>query len=517
MDITNDTGFKRLSSISEISTESCADYTLPDYLGDVRRILFTECEARQSGKYSDENGVEFSGIVAYEIVYLDSENKLSRTSFTSDYDLRSRAGEEERCGAYATPAVSSYTLRLTGPRRISARANVSASVKSICEDELSASGTTFENEERAQTLEETLKLRCCAEGESIEREYAERLERLDGIIADEIEVIYSGAEAMVSQATADEDKIKLEGELVLYALLSVDGSPIYLAEKTVSFEENVPFVDARSDMRFIPRAEVRSAVANVNADEAGAEVVLSAIVEYCALGEYNTQVKAKTDAYITDGDVENLYRDYRYTELVDCAWICENVSCDISSEKVSAEKLREIPYLSATVRVERSELAGGEASLGGELRVAGVASVTDENGEISYTGLKFSVPFEKRVKCAASPASDKRLEYSLSAPVVTAAVDAGSIRINYRLLGSVVVSSVSSKKLLSTSSIVESDAAEARKSITVYYPVSGDTLFGVAKKFRTPVARLAANNGISASASTDGDAGLEGVSRLFIY
>ena len=151
MEIINEGKFQRLSATHDISAESQTDYILPDYQGDVRRILFTECKLARSGKYSDETGDEFSGILTYEVVYLDSEGKLTRASFTSDYDLRLKATDDERKAAFAEPRVTSCTIRLTGPRRISAKATVSATVECVCEDEIYATGSAFENEAERRT------------------------------------------------------------------------------------------------------------------------------------------------------------------------------------------------------------------------------------------------------------------------------------------------------------------------------------------------------------------------------
>lgn len=515
MDIINEGKFKKLCRVADVSTESQADYTLPDYLGDVRKVLFTTCEAKQAGKFSDENGDEFSGIVAYEVVYLDSENKLSSAGFTSDYDLRHKSADQGKIAAFATPSATSYNVRLTGPRRLSARATVSASVKCIAEDEISVSGSTFACETEPQTLEGVLKIRNISESEPIEREFAERVERLDGVIEDETRVIYCGAEVLLDDARAEDDRGSIKGEIILYALLSIDEAPLYLASKTVEFDEAVPFVGVSADMHLIPRAEVRSVTASVNADEAGCEVVVSSIVELSCVAEYNTPVLAKEDVYLTCAEVNNTYRDYKYNTLGGVVKVSEACTAELRAEELSAEKIRDIPYLKATVKVENVSREEGEAVISGELRCVGVASVIDENGEISYTGLRFALPIEQRVTLGGASESEE-LSATLEAHAVSALLDTSTVKINYKLTGELTSAASLSKKLLTSSEAAEPIEAE-RGRITVYYPTDADTLFSVAKKYKTKVAKLSHDNDIAVQASAGDVESLGGVSRLIIF
>ena len=515
MDIINEGKFKRLCRIADVSTESQVDYTLPDYLGDVRKILFTTCEAKQAGKFSDENGDEFSGIVAYEVVYLDSENKLTSASFTSDFDLRLKSSEQGKIAAFATPAATSYNIRLTGPRRFSARATVSASVKCIAEDEIAVSGSSFDGQSEPQTLESVLKIRNIAESEAIEREFAERIERLDGVIEDEVSVVYSGAEVIFDEANAEDDKAALKGEIILYALLSIDGAPLYLASKSVEFDETVPFPGISADMIITPHAELRSVTANVHADEAGCDVILSAIVEFSAEGEHNCSVLAKEDVYLTCADVNNTYREYKYNTLTDLIKISESRSAQIRAEEISSEKIRDIPYLRASAKVEKVSCEAGEAVISGELRAVGIASTVDDNGDVGYTSLRFALPIEHRVSYE-GVSDSAELSASFEAHTVSAVLDGSEVKIGYKLTGELLATDTVSKKLLVSSDVAAPTEAE-RGMITVYYPTDKDTLYSVAKKYKTKVAKLSHDNGIASQASAGECASLGSVERLIIF
>ena len=83
--------FLRCERRGEIYTDTSADHSLPDYNGDVRRILYTNAQVHPSGSFENGDSVDFSGIVVYDIVYADSENRINTASFSSDYDFSPRA------------------------------------------------------------------------------------------------------------------------------------------------------------------------------------------------------------------------------------------------------------------------------------------------------------------------------------------------------------------------------------------------------------------------------------------
>ena len=519
MEITSDMKFKRVSSCAELSCESSVDYTLPDYLGDVRKILYTECAARPSGKFIDDGEVEFSGIVVYNVVYLDSEGKPCGVSFTSDYDGTVKCPDAELVGVYAQPAVSSYNVRLTGPRRFSAKAVVGGRCDVVTEDMIAASGTAFGGEEEPETLTRVMNFRSVAMSERVEREYAEVLERLEGAVADELEVVWSGAEVDFESVTAADGSVIVKGELDVYAVVSAPDSPLYFIEREIPFEETVPFPDVTRGMSLIPEASVVSLVTNINAEETGAEIIASVVVEYEVRGEYNESVSVVSDAFVKSSATENTYKDYGYTELLECVSLSESESCEVDCSSLPCESLRQVIYLVANPKIEKAVEESGALKLYGEVRFSGVASEVSEEGEISYTGIKFTSPIDKTVKCSASFASDLIAEVKLTPTLAGAVIDGDKLDINYTLCGNVTLSVKKTASVLATSDIIEETKyVETSGRITVYYPEDGETLFDVARRFHKSKETIAEDNNISVLTSADGGSvDLGEYKRIYIF
>ena len=283
MDFNTDVNYLRNIKCADVYTESQVDYVLPDYLGDVRKILFTEASLRPSGRFAGGEEVEFSGIVVYNVVYLDGEGELSSVEFTSDYDYSVKCSCDSYNDSIADTRVSNYAIRLVGPRKISAKVSLVGSVRlteSCC---VSASGDAFDGTSEPEINTGNAMIRRSRPSSVVEREYAEAVTRLDGAIVDEVSVVYSSAEATVDSVESLEDAACIKGRLRLWAVIKNGDEPAYSVEKLLPFEEKIDFENINGTTCLVPEASISSVKSNVNADENGCEVVISAIAEFCII------------------------------------------------------------------------------------------------------------------------------------------------------------------------------------------------------------------------------------------
>ena len=195
MEIKKETSYTRNIKCSDVYTESSVDYSLPDYLGDVRKILFSEATLRPSGRFAGGDEVEFSGVVVYNLIYLDSDGNLSSTEFTSDYDYSVKCSGDSYKDSVSDTRVSAFAIRLVGPRKISARASLVGSVRLSEESSISVSGNAVSSDLAPETSVKTVGVRSSLMSSVVEREYAEQVASLEGAIADEVSLVYSYAEA----------------------------------------------------------------------------------------------------------------------------------------------------------------------------------------------------------------------------------------------------------------------------------------------------------------------------------
>lgn len=518
MEIKTETSYLKNTKCADVYTESQADYSLPDYLGDVRKILFTEASLRPSGRFAGGDEVEFSGVVVYNVVYLDSESNLSSAEFTSDYDYSVKCSGENYRDSISDTRVSGYSVRLVGPRKISAKASLVGSVKLSESSSVSVSGSAFEGDNTPEVNTKSVRVRSSRLSSVAEREYAEQISRLDGAIADEVRVIYSDAETTVDSIEAENDSVCVKGKLRMMAVIANGDAPAYSVEKVVSFEENVDFEGVRGDMSLTPELSVTSLKSDVNADENGCEVVLSGIVEFCIIGEGNEPVELMLDCYLKNRPTENTYEDFSYLKLVSSASVKGSHNAELDRSEIDSEGLHEVVFLTATPKIDRVEREEGKVNIIGEIRYSGVASeMVDEN--ISYVSLKFASPFATNVNIDCQNSDNLQVDARIFASGANASLDANKLYATCTLESQVTVCEEGREKILSSSKADGESYESAGARITVYYPTASDTLFSVAKRFHTSSLKVARDNNIAESvfAADNPEGKLIGIKKLLIY
>ena len=512
--------FNKIISHKDVYTDSSAEYILPDYNGDVRKILLTKAEVHPSGKFAEGDEMEFSGIVVYNVVYTDSENKISSVNFTSDYEYAVKCSHEKLKDAYSDTRVANYQIRLIGPRKISAKATLSSSVSVVESEEILVVGSAFEKNSLPEMATAVVKCRNLLSSASVEREYAESVEHLDGAIADEVRIVYCSADVSVDNIEVGNDHLTLFGKLKMMAIISNAEAPAYPVEKTVPIEAEIPFEGISNDMRFIPEITVTSVKGTVNADDTGSDIVMSVIVEFSALAERNDTMELISDAYNTTCVTENTYTDFDYEELCDVVLIRDNFSAEIARDGIDAENIREIVLSDVTAKIESSEIGDEGVLINGEFRFCAITSDINDDGSVLYSSLKISAPYSKNVKINLQNAGNLRANTKVLPKNVSVTLDANNLYVSASVDVFVEVISGKIRRVLSSCDEREELPFEKRgPRVTVYYPSSNETLFSVAKKFHVTSMKLAEDNSLTESVSKTSDASeykLSSIKRLII-
>lgn len=500
---------------SDVYTETGADYVLPDYNGDVRKILYTEAKVRPSGNFENDGNIDFSGIIVYNMVYSDSENRINSVSFTSDYDFSVKCNSETYLSAIADTSIANYAMRLLGPRKISAKATLSSRVVLENKESYPISGSAFETGV-PEVQSKFVSVAKASRSENIEREYAEELIRLDGKVSDEVEVVFSDAECVVDSVSADEGGAQIKGSVRVTALVKCDGEPIQLVEKNIRIDENVPFDGAESAIRTLPRASASSVRCNVTADESGCSVVTNVIVDLFVESYENEQVKLITDAYRCDCDTDNEYDDYKYYELETVLTEKEDLSFVVPRDSIEVENLRDIICFDAKIKVTDSLLENGACTISGEVNYSGIAFGIDDKGNLSYQPFKHTAEFAKNVNINCQNEDKIKLIPIFECVDATATVDENNLYLGCRAYMKLTIISEKCQRVLTSSELVSGgEFEEIGSKIVVYYPENGETLFEIAKKFHTTVEKISADNSVSCSVSASEDSAV--AERLILF
>lgn len=508
-----------MNKVYKKDSESYCEYTLPDYMGDVKKILSVNATAIPSGKFVGDGEVEYSGIVSYDLLYSDSEGKLTRLTTSSDYDFLIPVDTDTYIDSVCIPKVANLSTRLTGPRKLIAKAVVTGSVTASFNDAVETVGTAFEGENAPEVAKKTLMLEKLSFLSSPEREYAEEAERMVATSPDDIEIIATSGAVRVYESTPVENGINVKGEIIITAIIRTVEQPPFAIKKTIPFDETVTFEEVSEDMKTVFDGYLTSVTAGLAEDGDDTVITVNAIAEFFGIAGKNCECEVITDAYLLDSETEPSYEEYSYSELLAMSQTEETVTASVRRSEVGCENARNIFSLSCDVRSLEKCVAPGGIELSGELAVCGVACEINEDNSEGYVPIKFTSPFNLALKMRADIPKDADIELSVYPVEAESTLDAESLNLKCILkIGYRVTKNGKVHRMTRCNDLGRTDEFTKPCAITVYYPDENESLFEIAKKFHTTGAKIASDNKLTEQVlnSVDSPDSLAGIKKLII-
>lgn len=477
--------------------ESHGEYHLPDYAGDMRKILCASARILPAGKFRGASDVQFGGAVQYDFWYLDAENKLTHESFSTDYEFSCPHGGTGD-GA-ASVSVVHFTLRPSGPRRITAKATLQARV-SLREDAEYALESAVDAS-KLFTAEKTVSVSGMQFSSPYEREYAESIS-IPSAYADGAEVTFCEGTVQLEEVSADTDAVSVRGSYALSAILMGEGlTPLRICE-VYTLDERISFEGCTQDMSALADGFFTSLTATLHSEAEGEPSVrFHGICELCATAYKNTELSVVEDAFAEGGgaDVESEPLSYEHFGFV------KNVLRTVELALPLCEGEDVLPdgifHTSVLLKNEAHEIGTGELHYTAEAQICTLGYSTDESGELHYAAHKQAVPFSLSVPLGEALLSDGKLLVEACVGVTEGRVDDGAIAVRFLLTLRIV--NCAQREILCVRRVLagEKTAGCSEPCFAVCYPAEGETLWSVAKRYGVSPASVAAINKLSAPVS----------------
>lgn len=504
-----------MNKIYQKEAESGCEYSLPDYMGDVKKILSVNAVAIPSAKFASDEAVEFSGIVSYDILYCDSEGKLTRILTSSDYDIQVPTGEGY-LDSLAEVTVASISSRLTGPRKLILKSLLSAEIIFSRESSLECSGSAFADGESPEVLTKEILDSEIVFATSPEREYAEEAEHLSDTRAEDIEVIATSGSVRITETFAEDGGVMVRGELIITSIIRTSEQPPFAIKRIIPFEEKVTVEGLLPDMQISADGYMTSVSTGVAETDNGCSVTVNAISELSVIASKNTERLVTLDAYLKNKETEGEYEDCLCDELV-LLGICEQ-TFDISENRseLLPEGTRDIIGLFVDVRPSDKKLGKNSMKIEGTAVVSGVACEINEENKPIYSPLKFTAPFAINVNFDCQIPENALADAKIKVTSADARVDGEHLsvscaaQVRYR-----VHNQTSVRRMRACNVTADLEGESNAACITVYYPDAEESLFSIAKKFHTSVQRIAEDNRLSVETASSEISSLN-VKRLLI-
>ena len=495
--------------------ECTGEFTLPDYLPEIRKIIKIDSKAIPSGKFLGGSKAEFAGIVAYTVIYSDADGKLASTSLSSEYEFSTSLpqGENTDIAIVADTEIENTVCRLSGPRKLSLRSTLKSKIHMYAErvvSELSDDGEGLESLTENILSSRTL----CAESEEFD---LSEIYSVDGISPDALRVNYVSAELLVREARAGVDCIVCRGDVLIKCNCSCDNGEPFTVSKKIPFENTLRVENALSSDNCIAYGRCNSASVSVSENGSGNACLnfdISAQLEgECVRNEVSGII---CDIYSTEYDSTAVYKEISFKESLGCAM--GNYSVDALRPKTEEESAVSF-VIDSFGRADIKEIIqkDGRIYVMGECKIDLITGAY--NGEsCEYSSSAVTIPFkiEPDIRINSENANfDCHIELVCS----RGRLDSSTIGADAEIFIALRVAKTVTKKLIDKVTLNENEKKEkCDDKITVVYPEKSDTLFGIAKKYRVPYRELAALNELPESSINvpDEKASIEGVKLLLI-
>ena len=301
--------------INTLRCESVGEYSLPDYNGDVKKVLLVKTQVYPSGKFVGDDLLEFSGSVGYEVVYVDGENNVTHAEFSTDYEAAVKINSENYVDSDISTVVSSYNMRLVGPRKFSVKCSLDSDLR-ICERrEHSIDGDAF-MEFDPEYVSSTANVYTSAFASGETREINDEILNLEGAIADEVEVLLCDVQPDVAVSEKTNNSATLKGVIKVDLLYKNSDNNLKRAAKDIPYSEDVIFDGAEEFESLELRVDTVNKKATVVPTEEGVALTASVSVIPRINAKKNSSLDLVTDMYLKERGTDNEYSDFGYTEYV---------------------------------------------------------------------------------------------------------------------------------------------------------------------------------------------------------
>ena len=493
-----------------IYTECVSEYTLPDYLPDIRKVLSVKGQLMPIAPFLSDEQAEWGGSCVFSVLYTSPEGKAAALSIPVEYRFALPFGDkgEEEIKFFEHSKIEQISCRLTGPRKLQAKAAVVSRPK-----------WWQEKEQKGARQEDNLVL--------LKKEWefestfpfhfqCKPIAATLPLTGKDLQLLSSEGCVFIRELTKEKDKVTAKGEVRVEAILAgEDGIPFTLGTK-VNFEEVLPPEVNESSLCL---GQITAMEVELREEEEAAEVIFD--MEICLFGESKVKEMRSLvrDAFslnypteVKMGEIELSHRVAQQSRFFTLEGRVDRVG-DVAKEPL-------------TVANTSCLFDTPTCSLSGQKLVAEtVAHITmlllAEGGEEGTTLLShsFDYPVKMEIDLAAPPPKDTVWEGILTAAPAHGRLDQSKlffdIEVCLTVLGSIsehctTVEQVDIEKI--------SPFEKERHSIVAVYLTEGDSLWSIAKHYHANPGEIAEQNGLGEEVleNLDKPYALDGYIRLLI-
>lgn len=497
-----------------LTAECTVDYTLPDYLPELRRILRVDARPIPAERYLDDTHAELSGLVAFCVVYADGEGQLAALSQNGEYTLTAKTPMPARV-AFADVECDAPVCRLSGPRRLTLRTTVRTRPHLLGEVALPEYSV-----EGLECLPYTTEGRISRVSEMAEVALSDSI-AVPAIPPDSLRLLSCDGGILFDEVRPQEGGARLRGTAVVRILGVDEGGAPHAFHTEIPFERELACEGATAKDGCLPVACLSTLNARPSGDgEGGTRIELDGVAECSVRMLSNRPMTVNRAVFSPTFRTEATVASLSLERLLGTATGSYTVSgsCPVPVGEARAAAILDAV---ATPTVRRVCVEDGRTVVSGDVRVrlllAGAPE--GESGKIECSSVELCHPFRIEPPLSVLRSVEPRYDVRVDAPRVRARIEEGGYAADTELSLSVAAFFEESFPYVSGVSRYEGEEyPTCQDAMTVVYPDGGDTLWSVSERYHRSPARVAEENRIPLRDAADAGlpTSLDGISYLIV-
>ncbi len=484
------------------SADVAGEYVLPDYYGDIRRVLCLRTKVHTDGSYQNANRLEYEGVVQFSLLYIAEDDRVQNATFTIDYQdsIPWDASEELEQVLMLNPSVLQSSCRVQSARKISLKAKISTEIlqrtKQCVAPRIIGSNTVADEENLAYRKSEcqTMDFRFASVADL---PFVYELE-CDASVAPIGELCFSELELRFEDAVLNEEGLLCTGNAFLQCLYRTQGSEEQPQFENLckSFPISITVADPEFGEGFLYRAtpSVRTMRAECRENAYGEMRVIECHASYDLQIEaaQNQTVQVVKDAYSTACQTELQRLSMATPVLVGVYHSNVTVNEGRARSELGAEGAQRVTMLTADPKILKSNYDpdAQKLLLDGEIQIGALLS----NGEgAAFSDASYRLPFHAELNHIRTT-GDAEFRYDCRVLSAKGRLDEKSLFANVELGIDVMVSAVSQEELLESIELQSDARYEKDSALTVYYPMGSEELWEIAKRYHVKKEEILSQN-----------------------
>ncbi len=493
-----------------VSADVGGDFTLPDHMPDIRRLIKVDVKPYPAAEFLSGGGIQLNGGVEYLATYQGIDGEIYSVSFPGEYsftvpfdDPSARIDSGEHTTSVSVWPDSAVS-RVSGARRMNIRSRLMAKATVLGNKTVDGGASSFCDPHAQRLIKKTP---YCIQLNGIKDD----IEVIDEVDTSEEGTRYVSSECSVfiEQAECGEGYADCRGNVVVKHLLCREGGEPYTVSHKIPFSETVELDGAAAGSRAcISGRCIDTGIDAGNGDESS-DGKLKIAMRIClnATAFSDKLLEYVKDIFSTDGDCVAETETYRLPRLL----VCKNGNMTFSGSDENAGEETDIIDVTGSAKCESLVREDNKYIVMGKCRFGAICRSKDG---ADMTWNECELPFKYELD--GDVGDIVRYECDVNVIDPKAKWEGDGIQFDCELSVSIFALGETEAKIVSSVRTEAGVIDTKRRGFTVCYPDKSDSLWSVAKRYRASVNETAKGNGIECSADPDEIRLPEGIKYMIV-